>query len=189
MLRNIPGNFLKRLSFWGVAFLLIITIGFRVDFRDIFMFCYSGKRYLDFLCIYMVISIPVCAAMTAWNLTKLTENSYTFFEALFIDLNTNLWTPYQGFAYKAYFYGNEKKSDMAILYAEAIIEMIIWWFIVIFGVINIISVADNPIMAAINNLSRTDLLIRIAIVVGVYLVLVVICGLLERYFYNKWSKR
>lgn len=186
-------SFIQTFAFWGICFLLILTIGFGVRIQDIFYIAVSLETNLAAFCLYLLVSVGLFPLFTIIIGIVHGKSGLSFGESLAIDLPVLLWTPYKGLDFRGRLKKNSGFDSQFVFHDIGIriwrfIEMIIWWTIVIGGLFSIYVQYDNAIRFAIDQKSSIEKLKIIGIALIVYIVLRLISWIINKVCTNSWKE-
>ena len=176
---------IKVLSFWGICFLIILTIGFKVSIQDILSIALLRQMPLSIVCIYLLLSVilfPVLFLIT--NMDCIFVYRFPIIVTIAMELQADLWVPYKGFDLRHFLYFKEYGSWKMIFHDIAlsvfrIIEMITWWGIVVFGSYYILNQSPNAITDSFQSKSTSERFLVIFAAIGVYVLLNIISWILN----------
>ena len=187
-------NSIKVLAFWGIVFLNILILGFQVKIQDIWSIACSLKMPLSAFCIDMLVSVFLYPILTAIWLTHLLKGKLSFGEILVIGFQPLLWMPYKGLDIKELIGAlNETDAKVKIydlgVWIYHVVEMLIWWFVVLFGIYTIYHQKDNALFAAIEQTSSLEKVKVLIICIIVYVVIRLLAWAIYEIDSRKQSKK
>ena len=170
-------NTIKTIAFWGICFLLILVIGFDVRLQDVFSTAVSLEMNLAAFCIYLLASVILFPILEIISAASILKAGLSFGDVFAADIAPLLWTPYKGLDFRYSFTKKNSELDIKghlhdiVICIKRIIEMALWWFIVIFGVYTVYHQSNNAIRPALDQKSFIEKAIIIGICLAVYFVL------------------
>lgn len=173
---------IKKLSFWGIVFLIILVLAFKVRFSEIISLAMNGPHYLNLVCIFMVLSIvvfPITAIVIK------VSQGLSVLDMIAIRFPPDLWMPYKGITV---FRASRKEKDDpgidkqafasdVVIFINRFIDTVLWWAIVVFGVYEIFHTGDNPIKDAVQSFSMSHVLFVLACIIAGYILLSVLMSI------------
>lgn len=180
---------LKVFAFWGVMFSFVVLL-LNGGFKFIWTTAFSKQGTLSSLCQYFCCSwvlYPILVAIDYIS-SRLSVRDY-----LAISLPHNLETPYSGLSFPRLY--RSIKADMPIaakvsdffVYVQRAMEMVLWWFIVLTSVYNLINAHDVLPSTDILQLSNSQIVLRISSILVVYLVATVMVRFFQRATQKAWQ--
>ena len=167
-------DILKVMAFWGIVFILILTLGFKIPFLSIVQIAKSLEMPLAVFCCYLLASIVVFPVMF------IVTNIHSGLPVPLIittEMEMCLWVPYKGLDIMAISklkeYGDNKralKGHLGVIITR-IIQTILLWVVVIIGVRTIYQQEPNTIIDTIrlNTFRQNCLIIGGAILIYILL--------------------
>lgn len=183
-------SLLKLFSFWGILFLLVLVLGFKIRIMDIIQTALGPISAVSMYCAFMLLSIilfPLIAIIT------ILRSEAVLFDTIAMDFLPLVWVPYKGFIFryfsrlKAPWYDDETRKDDLKVHVWRLIYTILWWFVIVLGIV-VIRTKENVISQTIKSCPPTERLYIIAIFIGCYLLILLIAKLLYRIMMNSIKK-
>lgn len=174
---------LKKLSFWGIIFIIILVFAFKVRFLEIISLATNGPNYLNVFCIFMVLSIvvfPITAVVIK------VSQGLSILDMIAIRFPPDLWMPYKGIT--VFRDSRREKNDPdidkqafafdVVIFINRFIDTVLWWAIVVFGVYEIFHTGDNAIKEAVQDFSMPHVLFVLACIVALYILLCILMSVI-----------
>ncbi len=149
---------IKVICFWGLLYLLLLMIGFKVELNDIWNSFVSGQTNIKIVSGFLLLGPVMYIIIAIVQLIYSATEGEAFFH-LAISMWPNFWPPYKMLSFR-----NDEKT---VYY---IIQAILWWGVTIFSVLTICNVEGNLILLRINCFEGNQVLERIGLFLGACLI-------------------
>ena len=166
--------FLKNFTFWGIMFLLILTLAFHVQFKDVVDTAVSGGDTLRYVCIFMLVSIPLFVLVL---IIQAKADGLSLLTTLIMTIGLAVGVPYKGLDGSGVKWQQSRYPNDAVTRHETnmqgfrVFQMVIWWLLFGFIIYSIASSKGSPIRAAFTAFQTTDLLKTAGILLLIYILL------------------
>lgn len=181
---------IKCFAFWGIVFLVSLVVGFGVNIGTIFSIAISMDLPCTVYCWYMLISIVLYPVLILFTNRK---KEYSLREIASINLYSILWIPYKGFDIRGLFRIKTLYKDFKGKVSEAalifrFIETVIWWAILVSGILLFRKNENNLVYQAVKTKSSYQVLMILGTSIGIYLILLLISWLMFKSTIKKWKE-
>ena len=182
---------IKAFAFWGIVFFLVLVVGFGVNTGTIFSIAVSIELPCSIYCWYILISIVLYPVLMFITNRK---TGLSLHEIGSTHLYPILWIPYKGFDIRGLFKIKTLDTDFKGKVSEAValvfrfIETVIWWGVLVSGVLLFKKNENNLVYQAVKTKSPFQILLILGVSIGIYLVLLLISWLLFKSTIKKWKE-
>ena len=180
---------LKTMAFWGIASLLILIFGFKINIHVIISTALSGIKYVNAVCIYYLVSIVVFPLSLVLLIRLLP--GFSAVEQLSDDFKDVMTAPFKGFNLTELFELKDMGLDKsAVLYEIYILfyrlmYTLLWWAFTLLCWYEIIK-SSNPIKEGILVHTPKQIAIIIGGVFAVYILLLNLSKGISIILWKKW---
>lgn len=172
-------SFFRVFALWGVIFLVLALGVWKVPLSGIYQEAVSGGNYVNLLCMYFLISVPLLLILSVpgWIFSEV-----RFYEWIQMDVEATMRSPYAALNIIPVLFHARRTNTQRMIWRSdfgafilTFIEMILWWTIVLAGSYYIV-ISDNVFKTVISQQTITELYINI----GTSLLVLLIISLIDK---------